>query len=294
MTIALVSGALLVGLIGRGVVSDGANSGFVRWLPWLNRTAVTLFYGDATGDYLVPVSRTLSPDDARPVALVEILLDGPADGSGLVSLIPDGTVASSVELEDGALSVDLSGTYGAGAFGLTHESLFQSMRSWPDVDAVAITVDGIPLDFDSTGHLIYFYDETHDMLVARPTDLERPGDVLAEYLAGSGDPRLAGLPSDIESLGVGLGSNELLTLEFTFRDSLRNYAIDHPDSVRRVLEGLIATFTTGFPEVGGVWLDFEGHNALGLGQCANLLNTVQSQPEVLNDERLLSRYADTS
>jgi hypothetical protein len=294
MTVALVSGALIVGLIGRSVVSDGADSAFVSWLPWLDETAITLFYGDAAGPYLVPVSRTLSPDDAQPEALIETLFEGPADGSGLVELIPDGTLATSVALTDGDLTVDLSGTYGAGASELTHESLYQSMRSWPGVETVTITVDGTPLDLDSTGHLIYFYDEAHDMLVARPTDLERPVDVLAEYLAGSGDPRLTGLPPDIESLGVNLGNNELLSLDFTFRDSLREYAIDHPDSVRRVLEGLIATFTTGFPEVGGVRLDFEGHNALGLGQCANLLNTVQAQPEVLNDERLLSRYAEAS
>ena len=293
-TVTLVVVALIIGLIGRSVVSDGTDSGFVRWLPWLNQTAVTLFYGDAAGDYLVPVSREISPDDARPEVLIETLLAGPANGSGLVTLIPDGTVATSVVLENGALHVDLSGSYRAGASELTHESVLQSMRSWPGVDAVSVTVDGIPLEFDSTGHLIYFYDEAHDMLVARPTDMELPRDVLAEYLAGSGDPRLAGLPADIESLGANLGSNQLLTLEFTFRDSLRDYAIDHPSSVRRVLEGLIATFSTGFPQVGGVLLDFEGHNALGLGQCANLLNTVQSQPKVLNDERLLSRYAGNS
>jgi hypothetical protein len=293
-TATLVVGALIVGVIGRSLVSDGTNSAFVSWLPWLDRPAITLFYGDASGQYLVPVSRSVDADDTQPEALVDTLLAGPADGSGLATLIPDGTIASSVALEDGTLRVDLSGSYGAEASELTHESVLQSMSSWPDVDTVAITVDGTPLDFDSTGHLIYFYDEDHDMLVARPTDQVRPGDVLAEYLAGPDDPRLAGLPPDIESLGVTLGSNELLTLDFTFRDSLRDYAIDHPSSVRRVLEGLIATFTTGFPEVAGVLLDFEGHNALGLGQCANLLNTVQAQPEVLNDERLLSRYAETS
>jgi hypothetical protein len=290
-TIVLVAIALLVGLIGRGVVSDGSDSVFLRWLPWTNRTSVTLFYGDSSGDYLVPVTRTVSRDEAQPQALVQTLLAGPAADTGLVSLIPDGTAATTT-FSDGALVVDLTGTYRLGAFGLTHESLLQSMRSWPDVSDVTVTVDGAPLDHQTTGHLIYFYDEQRDSLVARPTTLERPGDVLAEYLAGPGDPRLAGLPPDIESLGIELAPNELLTLEFTFRDSLRDYAIDHPDSVRRVLEGLIATFTTGFPEVGGVLLDFEGQNALGLGQCANLLNTVQSQPEVLNDERILSRYAD--
>ncbi len=80
-----------------------------------------------------------------------------------------------------------------------------------------------------------------------------------------------------------------MRLELTYRPSLREYALDHPDDVRRVLEGLIATFTTGFPQVQGVYLDFEGHNALGAGQCANLLNTAQLRPEMLNDERLLER-----
>jgi hypothetical protein len=286
-----VTVALLVGLIGRGVVSDGADSVFLRWLPWTNRTTVTLFYGDSSGEYLIPVTRTVSRDEAQPEALVQTLLAGPAEGTGLVSLIPDGTTATAT-FEDGRLAVDLAGTYALGAFGLTHESLLQSMHSWPGVSEVAVTIDGAPLEHETTGHLIYFYDEQRDALVGRPTTLERPGDVLIEYLAGPGDPRLAGLPPDIESLGIELAPNELLTLEFTFRDSLRDYAIDHPDSVRRVLEGLIATFTTGFPEVGGVLLDFEGRNALGLGQCANLLNTVQGQPEILNDERILGRYAD--
>jgi hypothetical protein len=57
--------------------------------------------------------------------------------------------------------------------------------------------------------------------------------------------------------------------------------------MRRTLEGLIATLTTATPETNFVYLDFEGHATLGLGQCANLLRTVQPTPEILNDERLL-------
>ena len=153
-----------------------------------------------------------------------------------------------------------------------------------------VTVDGVALETNTSGHLLFFYDEDRDMLIAKPTNRVRPADLLEAYLDGPDDPRLTGLPPDVEALSVDLGDNELLTLSLTFRDSLRSFAVDHPESVRRVLEGLIATFNTGFPEVGGVLLDFEGHNALGLGQCANLLNTVQPMPELLNDERLLSRY----
>jgi hypothetical protein len=167
------------------------------------------------------------------------------------------------------------------------------MRSWPGIDEVSVTIDGVPLETNTSGHLLYFYDETLDMLVAQTTNRVRVGDLLAVYLQGPDDSRLIGLPADIESLSIDLASNDLLTLGFAFRESLREFAVDHPESVRRVLEGLIATFSTGFPEVGGVLLDFEGHNTLGLGQCANLLNTAQLMPEILNDERLLSRHAET-
>ncbi len=47
----------------------------------------------------------------------------------------------------------------------------------------------------------------------------------------------------------------------------------------------------GFPEVEAVRLDFESHNALGLGQCADLLRTPQAWPDILNDERILARVA---
>jgi hypothetical protein len=289
-----VIGALLLGVVGRGIVVDGSDSAFVRWLPWLDRTAANFYFGDPTGEYLVPVTRTLSGDATEPEALLDTLLAGPTPGSGLTTPIPDGTTVESVTLDDdGLLSVDLGGAYTLDAPFLAHEAVLQSLRSWPGVESVVVTVGGTALDSNSSGRLLFFYDEDLDMLVAQPTNLLRPGDVLTAWIEGPGDPRFVGLPDDILPSGVELGANELLTLEFNFEESLRDFAVDHPESVRRVLEGLIATFNTGFPEVGAVLLDFEGQNALGLGQCANLLNTAQTLPDVLNDERLLARYAGT-
>jgi hypothetical protein len=285
-------GLLLVVVVGRGIVVDGADSAFVRWLPWIDRTTVHLFYTDPGGEYLVPVTRTISRDQAEPAALLETLLIGPTDGSGLVSPFPAGTTVESVTLVDGELRVALGGAFDADASFLAQEALFQSLRGWPDVEQVEVTANGLPLDNNSSGQLLYFYDESLDMLVAQPTNLIRPGDVLTAWLEGPGDPRFVGLPADIRPTSVELGANELLTLRFNFEPSLREFAIDHPESVRRVLEGLIATFNTGFPGVGAVLLDFDGQNALGLGQCANLLNTAQTMPEVLNDERLLARFAE--
>jgi hypothetical protein len=279
----------VLGAAVRGVTVDGADSAFVRWLPWLDRTTVNFYFTDPSGEFLVPVTRTLSQDETEPDALLETLLDGPSDGSGLTTPIPTGTTVEALSLIDGVLALDLGGAYTPDAPFLAHEALLQSLRGWPGVESVDLS----PIDSISSGHLLFFYDEELNMLVAQPTNLLRPGDVLTAWIEGPPDARFVGLPDDIRPTSVELGANELLTLEFNFDESLRDFATDHPESVRRVLEGLIATFNVGFPDVGAVLLDFDGQNALGLGQCANLLNTAQTLPDVLNDERLLARYAGT-
>jgi hypothetical protein len=289
-TAALVVVLLVGGYVARSVVADGSDSPLLSWLPWNRSESVTFFFGDAGADRLVPVSRDVGRSDSDPESLVALYLAGPAADSGLIGLI-EADAPARVGFTDGALTVDLP----AGAIEPTDliasEAVYQTMRSWPEVTEVTISVGGVLLETNTTGHLLYFYDEDRDMLVAEVTNRVRAGDVLEAYLEGPSADGLIGLPAAVRSTSVELGSNELLTLRFTFPDELRTFALDHPDGVRRVLEGLIATFNTGFPDVGGVLLDFEGHNALGLGQCANLLNTVQQMPEVLNDERLLARYS---
>ena len=103
-TMILVVAALLAGLLGRSLVTDGSDSFLVSWLPWLGRTSVTLFYGD--GEYLVPVSRKVPRDETTPQALVDALLAGPANGTGLINLVPEGTVVRSVSI-DGSYLRDL-------------------------------------------------------------------------------------------------------------------------------------------------------------------------------------------
>ena len=44
---------------------------------------------------------------------------------------------------------------------------------------------------------------------------------------------------------------------------------------------------TELKEVQAVMLDFEGQAQLGLGQCRDLLRTVQLRPDILNDERII-------
>ena len=131
------------------------------------------------------------------------------------------------------------------------------------------------------------------MLVAVPTVGEDSEEVLSAYLAGPDEPNLVGLPEDVRVLSLhSAPGSGLLVLNLSFSASVRDFAIEDGDAMRRVLEGLIATLTTGFPQINFVFIDFDGHTTLGLGQCASILHTVQPPPEVLNDERLLTFWDD--
>lgn len=290
-TIVLVVGLLLVGFVARSVAVDGSDSILLRWLPWMGRTPITLYYADPSGEALAPVSRTVSRDDMSAETLVAELLAGPAAGTGLHPLLPAGTTATAVAFTEGTLSVELTGDPAAFTDPLVLASLRHSLRSWAEVDDVAVTVGGTPVDvLAAPPHLLFFWHEERDLLVARPTATMDPREVLGEYLAGSGTAGLIGLPADVRLITYDFSPGSgLLSLDFSYVDSVRTFALDHPEGMRRVLEGLIATMTTGFPQVGGLYVDFEGQATLGLGQCADLLRTLQLQPEVLNDERLLAR-----
>jgi hypothetical protein len=284
-------GALLLGIVGRTLVSGGFSNSFLAdLLPWMRGTPVTLFFGDESGDYLVPVSRTLTGDTDSPEGLVAALLAGPEEGTGLVNLHADTTVQS-VAVRESVLAVDLAGGGGGGADELAAQALRHTLESWPDADRVIITVDGLPARVAAEGsHLLFFYDTANDMLVATPTTEATPRDLLDRYLRGPIDDRLTGLPEDVEVLEfVPSPRGGLLQINMTYTSSVRELATADGDSMRRILEGLIATLTTGFADTDYLYLDFEGHATLGLGQCANLLRRAQPPPEVLNDERLLSR-----
>jgi hypothetical protein len=285
----LIVAALALGFVARSLVTEGADSFLVRWLPWLQDETVTVYFGDPSGTALAPVARTL-PRDATAADLVAELVAGPAAGTGVTALLPPGTSASRVAVTTTAIEVDLSGDP-ADFSPLARESLRQTLQGWEGAETVRITVGGVPVEvMDSTGHLVYFYDEGRDMLVGRPSEAEQPREVLAEFMAGPGTPALVGLPADVELITFEFTADSgLLSLDFTYLPSVREFALDHPEAMRRVLEGLIATMTTGFPQIEGLYLDFEGRATLGLGQCADLLRTLQLHPEILNDERLLAR-----
>jgi spore germination protein GerM len=282
---------VLAGWGARSAAVDGSENALISWLPWMQRTSITLYFTDPTVDGLVPISRLMPASDTPAEEIVAELLKGPKEGLGLVALIPPDTVLRSATLQNGLLSVNLSGDPARFRSPDVAESIRLSLTSWSAVEEVDFKVNGRPVDLSSnTSHRLFYWNPSRDMLVAQPAAATDPREVLVEYLAGSSDPDLFGLPSDIQIVGFDLNAqNGLLTLDFTFLPSLRTFALDNPEGMRRVLEGLIATMTTTFPEVDGVYLDFEGQAMLGLGHCADLLRSLQLPPDVLNDERLLVR-----
>lgn len=288
--VALIVVLFLVGLLARSVAVDGSDSFLVRWLPWMQRDSVTFYYADPQRPVLVPVSRTLDRDATLEDFLGEYLA-GPRDGSGLSPLIPTSTSVAGADLIGGVLRVELNGNPDDFSSPLVREGLHRTLSGWKGAETVRATVDGLDLELEgSVGHLLFFYDAARDMLVAEPTEFDAPRDVLAAFLGGTTTDGLAALPPDVQLISFDFDvERELLRLDFTFTPAVEALALDHPQSMRRVLEGLIATMTTGFPQFSGLYLDFEGRATLGLGQCADLLRNLQVTPAVLNDERLLAR-----
>ena len=95
------------------------------------------------------------------------------------------------------------------------------------------------------------------------------------------------MPSDVRLLAYDYhAADRLLSIGFTYTSAVRTLAIEHPERMRMLLLGLIASLTE-FPEVRAVRLDFGGQSRLGLGECSDLLRSPQPRPALLNDERLL-------
>jgi hypothetical protein len=250
--------AVAVGLLARASLTGAEAPGGRRaWLPWGAAPGVTLYYPHTSGRYLVPVTTSIAGDLASPETFADALASEPPAGLGLHSAL--------------------------GATPLAREARAQTLAAWPEAEAAAVAGASAP----APSRLLYFV--AGEQIVAVPSDAAGPREALEAYLVGPADAGLVGLPADMQLLGYEHDTrNGLLRVNLGYSPAVRALATEQPETMRRVLLGLIATLTA-FPEVQAVMLDFEGRARLGVGQCAELLRTPQRRPELLNDGRLLAR-----
>lgn len=252
----VAAAAVAVGLLARIIPGAAeAPGGLARWLPWGAAPTVTLYYPDASGHYLVPITTAVEGNLADPATLLGALAAEPPAGLGLLDARTDAPLA--------------------------REARAQALAAWPEVAAVEEMDRGT----GAPSRLLHFV--AGELIVAVPSAAATPREALEAYLAGPGDADLVGLPGDVRLIGYEHDArNGLLRVNLSYSPAVRTLATEHPETMRRVLLGLIATLTS-YPEVQAVMLDFEGRARLGVGQCAELLRTPQRRPDVLNDARLL-------
>jgi hypothetical protein len=249
-----VAAAVALGLLARALPAAATPGGFAHWLPWAAPPAVTLFYPDASGSYLVPLTAAAAGDLADPATLAAALASEPPAGLGLVAPSADTPLA--------------------------REARAQTLAAWPGGAALPVGEGQA-----APSRLLHFV--AGELIVALPSDAASPREALDAFLAGPAVSGLAGLPADVRLLGYAYDArNGLLRVDLSYSAAVRALAADEPETMRRVLLALIATLTS-YPEVQAVMLDFEGRARLGVGQCAELLRTPQRRPTLLNDASLL-------
>jgi spore germination protein GerM len=162
------------------------------------------------------------------------------------------------------------------------------MTALPGIGSVTISVEGKRLAERAVRTPLLYYASARG-LMAIPSSTETPDTAVAAFMTGPGDRTLTGLPRDVRLLHYKYDAADgLVSLDFSYTESVRTLALETPDIMRSVLLGLIASLTE-LPGVRAVRIDFDGHTRLGLGECSDLLGTRQPRPRLLNDERLLGR-----
>lgn len=277
----LVAILLGAGLWMRTLEPMQLTTGLSGWRPWAATTMVTLYFAD--GQFFFPVSRRMPANNDLPRAALQALLAGPGTNGGLRNLVPRGVVIRSLKLADGVAHIDLSNAI---LDEQAKTAIIETMTKLPGVTSVALSVDGKPLA-EPAGRVPLLYYASEKGLVGVPVPVTSPRAALDAYLSSPSAPELTGLPSDARLLAYDYDEGGgVLSLKFAYTSSVRALALDHPQRMRLLLLGMIASLTE-FPEVRAVKLDFGGQSRLGLGQCSDLLGAPQRRPELLNDERFL-------
>lgn len=111
---------------------------------------IRLYFANQTGTFLVPVLRVMDVG-ASPVEAAEEMLS-PAEGTGLVSLLPPTTEIHSVTIgENGVATIDLSGEFQSlselpGMERMAVRGLIMTLTQFKNIEDVQITINGEPYE----------------------------------------------------------------------------------------------------------------------------------------------------
>jgi spore germination protein GerM len=122
--------------------------------PQYGHPAVTAWFGESTGRYLVPVTRRVDEGAVTPRAAFEALLAGPEAGPELRPVFPPGTTVTSFEARGSEAVVDLSAVAldRVDAAQAVHAVILTLTESG-DLKAVRLSVAGVPVDADGRAAL---------------------------------------------------------------------------------------------------------------------------------------------
>jgi germination protein M len=109
-----------------------------------------LYFTNQSGTFLIPVLRVLDAATTPAEAVEEMM--APAEGSGLVSLLPPVTDVHSVTIsEDGVATIDLSGEFESlselpGMERMAVRGLILTLTQFKNIEDVQITINGKPYE----------------------------------------------------------------------------------------------------------------------------------------------------
>jgi spore germination protein GerM len=309
---ATVAALLVVGAVLRPAAAQ-ATVAPVSVAPQYGRAAVTAWFGEVTGAYLVPVTRRVEEGTVNPRHALEALLAGPAAGPELRALFPDGVTIATFETRGSEAVVDLS----AGALdrvdaALAVDAAVLSITESGAIAAVRLSVGGIPVDADGRaaassvalprpvpnpetpaatagGVELYFaYGVTDQYLVpvTRADAVADAGEAIAQLLAGpaAGSSLRPALPLNV---GVINWRREgALAVVNVDEQLIYAYRLSKANALY-VRKAIMATLTR-LPGVEAGMIEINGSRML-MYTCVNVTQEfAQARPWALNDEFYLS------
>ena len=281
--------------------------------PQYGRAAVTAWFAESTGRYLIPVTRRMDDGVVSPRRALEALLAGPLAGPELRPVLAPGATITAFETRFGEAIVDLSpGALDGVDAARAVDAALLTLTESGDLGTVRLSVAGVPVDADGRaaassvalprpavnpetpaaeagGVELYFAFGAQDQYlvpVTRADEVVDPGEAFAQLLAG---PRPdAGLrpavPTNVSLLGWRTeGALAVLDVD---EQLIYAYRLSKANALH-VRKAIMATLTR-LPGIKAGMLEINGSRML-MYTCINVTQEFpQGRPWALNDEFYLS------